>query len=341
MSERSLIVVTGPTASGKTSLAIEVAKKFNLEIINADSVQVYQDFNIGAAKPEKDQLLEVKHHLLSFVSPQTNYDAASFIKAAQEKILSLGDCVITGGTGLYIRSLLHGLVTTEKINIEAEESLKQKEIEFGLKDLSQKLYSWLKEIDSHTAESLKSNDLQRIRRALLVKLSTGKSLKELQENHSYQNNNYRALVICLLPEREQLYQNINLRVQEMLASGLIEEVRILKEKYSSTVKPFKSIGYKQVLAHLSGELNYQEMLQSIQQETRNFAKRQYTWWRNEPAKLSWQEIQLKNALIKPSNQLLPKSEIFDIISRYLSQETTYCDNLVWFLPVNFVLNTLQ
>lgn len=331
----SLVVVTGPTASGKTSLSIAIAKKFNLEIINADSVQVYQDFNIGAAKPSVNELSEVKHHLISFVSPEASYDAASFLADAKIEIAKLKNPLIAGGSGLYIRSLLHGLVMTEKISSEAIEILEKKENELGSVDLSKNLHSWLTQIDPHTASGLKTNDIQRIKRAILVKLSTEKSLSELQEKHRHQTLNYRTLVICLLPDREILYQRINQRVQEMLSAGLEDEVKSLMQKYDLRSKPFKSIGYKQMISHLQGSLSYQEMVESIQQETRNFAKRQYTWWKNQPANLSWQMVSLNSAGNTQGNQLLPKEAIFDSISAFLSRDTTYNVDKVWFLPVNF------
>lgn len=289
MSKKSIIVITGPTASGKTELAIDLAKEHSSEIINADSVQVYKGFDIGSAKPSEAELSEVPHHLFSYLEPEKEFNAGIFLNNAADLIETIqGTPIICGGTGLYIQTLLHGLL---KVENEAQGKRKLAELEQEAnKDLPSFLYQKLKELDPQTAESLLESNSQRIKRALVYYFSTGRSLAESQNEHAFSKKNYRAYVISLQPERELLYQRINERVLKMLEDGLISEVQELLESHARELRAFSSIGYREVLAYLDKELSYDEMLSSIQQHTRNLAKRQLTWWRNQPVKLGWQKI---------------------------------------------------
>ena len=299
----SLVVITGPTASGKTQLAISLAKQFDGEIINADSVQVYRDFSIGSWKPSEDELDAVPHHLVSSVSPEEEFNAGVFCNQAREIIQSLSAKnklpVIVGGTGLYIRALLCGLVEVEQPSdtaVAAVEEREQQILAEGKSDAEvvQALHEWLAELDPETAAGLHPSDSSRIRRALQVRLSAGESLAELQAAHGNAGDEFRALVITLLPDRSELYELIDRRVEQMLSLGLLEEVQALVTKYDQNARPFGAIGYRQVVEHLRGDYDHAEMVRLIQRDTRRFAKRQLTWWRNQPQALGW-SVYSKNA----------------------------------------------
>ena len=319
---KSLIAVSGPTGAGKSSLAIELARQFSGEVINADSVSVYKGFEVGASAVLPSEMNGVTHHLVGSLCPDEDFSAGSFAKIAGDII---SDCslrkkvpFIVGGTGLYLKALLNGILKLEKIPSEVLDSVQSKEDGAGDR-AAEVLYSWLTEVDPDSAEQLHPNDISRIRRALCVSLSTGNSISKLQNEHAYSELNYRALVIILNPDRDELYERINKRVEKMFAEGLVSEVKGLLESCSPGVKPLQSIGYRQVVSHLRGELSEVEAQSLIARDTRRFAKRQMTWWRNEPQKCGWTVIDEKTA------------DINRVIERFLSYQEPFNDDLVWYL----------
>lgn len=294
-----LLIVTGPTASGKTTLSLELAAEFRAEIIVADSVQVYRDFNIGSAKPADAEISGIPHHLMSKLLPEQRVNAGVFAKEAGLVISEIHargkQPLVVGGTGLYIRSLLCGLVPVGEPDSAVHEAFRQKIALLLAEGLSQEavseaLHEALAQIDSESASRIHPHDRVRIVRALEVVSSTGKSMTSLQQAHQHGSACYPALVIVLEWSREVLYRRINNRVDKMFEEGLVEEVQALLQRYPSSVQPFQSIGYRQVVEFLNGSLSKQEMIESIKTETRRFAKRQMTWWRNEPKKIFWEEV---------------------------------------------------
>lgn len=299
MTKPSVVVVTGPTASGKSSLAHLLAKQLSGAIINADSVQVYKDFNVGAAKASAEDQKEVPYHLLSCIHPSDEFDVGRFCALANKRIRECDSAghvpIVCGGTGLYICSLLCGLLETGSIDEASKEALGviEKKCPEGITS-SDYLHSLL---DEETRNSLHPNDSVRIRRALLVQLSEGISLRRRQVEHGFSERPYRALVLAILPPRQELYAAINKRVEEMFEEGLVAEVKSLLGKYPSNARAFRSIGYRQVVSYLNRELTYEKMVEEIKRDTRRFAKRQYTWWRNQPQRFGWNRLPCK--LLEP------------------------------------------
>ncbi len=280
MQKDKVIVICGPTASGKTALSIELAKKINGEIVSCDSMQIYKDMTIGTAKPDEDEKQGIKHYLMDFVSPDERYSVADFNKDAQnaiEEILSKNKVpIVVGGTGLYLDSLIYGI---EYKDIEFNEQYRKK-----LEDIAQNkgleyLYEQAKNIDPKAIEKISPNDKKRIMRILEIYKATGKTKTE-QELESRKNGiKYDYKVFAINMEREILYDRINRRVDIMIDKGLIEEVKNLKKKYKKFPTAMQGLGYKEVVKYLNGEYSKEEMIDTIKQETRRYAKRQLTWFR--------------------------------------------------------------
>ncbi len=276
-----VIVIAGPTASGKTALSIELAKKINGEIISSDSMQIYQDMNIGTAKVTPEEMQGIQHYLIDFVSPNERYSVSDFKKDSEkaiQTILAKGKVpIIAGGTGLYIDSLIYGIEYPEmKLDEEYRNALMvQAQTEEGL----HKLYAKASQIDSQAIQTISPNDKKRIIRILEVFKATGKNKTE-QEKLSRKNGvNYDFQVFAIDMEREKLYERINKRVDIMLEQGLVQEVKNLKEKYNCFPTAMQGLGYKEVVDYLEGKYSYEEMVDKIKQETRHYAKRQLTWFR--------------------------------------------------------------
>lgn len=271
-----IVIVAGPTASGKTSLSIKLAQDLKGEIINADSLQVYKENPIISAQPTKQEQKNIPHHLFSYVSGGEEYNVARWIDDSKEKIETLETPILVGGTGFYLKHLMFGLSPIPDIDIqtklEAEHLLKN----IGLKEF----YSALKELDPVTAADIDYNNARRVLRAYEVIRSTGKSISEWQkENIQYfPLSSFR--VIILNPEREILYQNCNKRFLEMIDLGVIDEVKnLLAKNYSSSSGIMKSHGIPELSKYLSGEWTLEEAIAKSQQVTRNYIKRQTTWFK--------------------------------------------------------------
>lgn len=273
-------VIGGPTASGKSRLAVELAKKINGEIISADSMQIYKDMNIGTAKVNEDEMQGIKHYLIDFVSPEERYSVSSFKKDAEnaiEEILKKGKTpIIVGGTGLYIDSLIYGIeFQDEEIDTKYRDELEKRAETEGL----EKLYEQAQKIDPEAMKKISPNDKKRIIRVLEIYHKTGKTKTE-QELESRKNEvKYDFKVFAITMDREKLYERIEKRVDQMIEQGLIEEVQGILKKYSNFPTAMQGLGYKEVVEFLEGKSTKEEMKEKIKKETRHYAKRQLTWFR--------------------------------------------------------------
>mgnify|MGYP001067965205 CR=1 FL=1 len=281
MSKPKVIVIGGPTASGKTSLSIELAKKINGEIISSDSMQIYKDMTIGTAKPTVEEMDGIPHHLLDFVSPDERYSVADFKRDAEsaiEEILSKKkNPIVVGGTGLYIDSLVYGI---EYPDIELDDEYRKKlmqEADTGEGLIN--LYNKAKKIDPEAIQKISPNDKKRITRILEVYNATGKTKTELEKISRINGVKYDYKVFAINMDREKLYDRINLRVDIMLEQGLIDEVENLVKKYSNFPTAMQGLGYKEVVEFLNKKISKEEMIDKIKQESRRYAKRQLTWFR--------------------------------------------------------------
>ena len=280
MSKPKIIVICGPTASGKTSLSIELAKKISGEIISADSMQIYKDMNIGTAKPTIEEMQGIKHYLLDFVSPDERYSVADYTKDAKkaiEEILKKGKTpIIVGGTGLYIDSLIYG-IEYQEIQFD-EKYRKELEIKADQNGL-QELFEEAKKIDPKAVEKISPNDKKRILRILEIYNATGKTKTEQNIESRQKEVEYDYHVYALNWDRQVLYDRINKRVDIMIQNGLIQEVKNVLKKYNKFPTAMQGLGYKEVVAYLNGEYTEEEMIEKIKMESRRYAKRQLTWFR--------------------------------------------------------------
>ena len=280
MHKEKVIVICGPTASGKTALSIELAKKINGEIVSCDSMQIYEDMDIGTAKPTVEEMEGIKHYLIGTVSPTKRYSVAEYkkeAKAAIREIIKKGKTpIVVGGTGLYVDSLIYEIEYPE-IKFD-EEYRKKLEIEVEEKGLD-KLYEKAQKIDPIAIEKISRSDKKRILRILEIYHATGKTKTWHEKESRKKEIEYDYYVYGLLWEREELYQRINKRCDIMIESGLIEEVKKLIKKYNEIPTAMQALGYKEVVEYLEKKLTKEEMIEKIKQETRRYAKRQMTWFR--------------------------------------------------------------
>lgn len=276
-----VIVIVGPTASGKTALSIELAKKIDGEIISCDSMQIYKDMNVGSAKPTIEEMQGIKHYMIDIAEPTERFSVAEYKKRSEEaieKILQKGKVpIIVGGTGLYANSLIYNIEYNEiMLDEEYRKNLmKIAETEVGLATLYEKARS----IDPVAMEKISSNDKKRIIRVLEIKHSTGKNKTELELESRKNEVKYEYKVFAINMPREILYDRINKRVDIMIENGLIDEVENIIEKYKEFPTAMQAIGYKEIVMYLKGELTKQEAIEKIKQESRRYAKRQITWFK--------------------------------------------------------------
>ncbi len=277
------VVIAGPTASGKTALAIELARIFDGEIISADSMQVYKYMDIGAGKPSKEQRAVVPHHLIDIVEPEEDYTAADFMRDADRAIKDIHDrgkrIFVAGGTGLYIRALLHGIIDGPAGDSALREAFIGEAAERGAGYLHERL----KSLDPEAAASIHPNNLRRVLRALEVTLLSKRLSSELKKEHGFSEARYDALLIGLHKDRQTLYADIDKRVDGMLATGLVHETSMLIDAgYSTNLKPMNGLGYKEAAGFLRGEYPLAEAVRLIKRNTRRYGKRQITWFKKEP-----------------------------------------------------------
>jgi tRNA dimethylallyltransferase len=275
-----LVVIVGPTAAGKTELALRLAQHFGGEIVSADSMQVYRHMDIGTAKPSPAERAQVRHHLLDRVDPDEPFDAARFMEDARAIVRDLArsgtPVFVVGGTGLYVRALLGGLVSALPADENLRAAYRRQLRSHGVSVL----YSELQNRDSRAAQRIHPNDAVRIIRALEVITLTGRSLLEAQARHNFSDHPYDSLKIGLALPRPVLFDRIERRTQEMVRAGWREETkRLLDMGYATELKPMQSLGYRHMIRHLHGEIDLEETVRRTVRDTRMYAKRQETWFR--------------------------------------------------------------
>ena len=279
---QSLLVIAGPSASGKTAAAIEVAHHFDGELVGADSVQVYRGFDIGSAKPTSRDLGDVTHHLLDVLDPDQDVDAVAYAKLADTAIRDIHDRgrlpIVVGGTGLWIRALVRGLVDVPPVDPVLRQRLEKTAASEG----APALHARLRQVDPISANAIHPNDTLRIVRALEVHEQTGRPLGALRAEHALGSPRYRAMLIVLDMDRERHGAVIEGRAKQMLEAGWIDEVRSLRARWGDHIRPFGSVGYRDVLAHVRDEIPLEETLRRVRKSTRVYARRQRTWFKNEP-----------------------------------------------------------
>lgn len=281
--KKPLIILTGPTAVGKTKASIGLAKAVGGEIISADSMQVYKHMDIGSAKIRAEEMEGVPHHLVDALEPDEEFHVVRFqqmAKKAMEGIYERGQIpIVVGGTGFYIQALLYDIDFTENnsdtgYREELEHLAEEKGAAF--------LHGMLKEIDEKAAGSIHKNNVKRVIRALEFHHQTGKKISEHNEEERQKSSPYRSAYFVLSDERARLYERIDMRVDQMIEEGLVEEVKGLKERgYTRGMVSMQGLGYKEILAYLDGEMSLDEAVYVIKRDTRHFAKRQITWFKRE------------------------------------------------------------
>ncbi len=297
-----VLAIGGPTASGKSALALALAEAIPVEIINYDSMQVYRGMDIGTAKADPAEQAAVPHHLLDIRDPDEAFSVGQFIplfRQAVDQIHARGRIpVAVGGTGLYLRGALGGLFEGPERDDRLREELRSREAaEPGV------LYRLLQEKDPETAARTREADLVRIVRALEVCELTGKPISRFQNEHAFEDRPFHAGIYCLNPEREQLYRWIEERVDRMMGDGLLNEVKALKDKgYGRELTAMKALGYRELMVHLDGEMGLEEAVVLIKRNTRRYAKRQLTWFRGEEG-VRWLEYSHRDQLPMLAKQI--------------------------------------
>ena len=282
MSLPLLVVILGPTASGKTALSLHVAEQLQGEIVSCDSVAVYRELEIGTAKPSKEERRRVPHHLIDIAGPEELVTAGDYSRLARQAISEIAARehlpIVVGGSGLYLRALLEGLFAGPPRSEELRIRLRERAMERG----TDYLHKLLRRIDPAAAQTIHANDVPKVVRALEVSISARAPMTGLWQQGRNELQGFRILRIGLNPNREALYQRINHRAHEMFSTGLLDETRMLIDQYGPSLWPLNSLGYKQAMQHLRGELSFEQAIVAAQQGHRNYAKRQMTWFRREP-----------------------------------------------------------
>ena len=323
MVQPRLIIICGPTCVEKTRVGIELAKKFNGEIVSADSQQVYKGLDIGTAKPTKENRKLIPHHLIDIVDPNKIFDAATFMEMADAAIINISSRgkqpFVVGGTGLYIKALCYGLSKAPGRDEAYRSSLMSLQKKYG----TPHLYKMLQDRDADAATSLKQNDTTRIVRALEVLHITGRSIREFHNSHGFGQPKYATLKIGLNIDRKLLYERIDERVDKMVAAGLIEEANELIQKYGADCQALKAVGYKEIVQSLpsgkrskvvqeevvqeeSGKRSkvvQEEIVQLIKRNTRRYAKRQLTWFKKDK-EIEWYNPAELDKIIDRANKFL-------------------------------------
>jgi tRNA dimethylallyltransferase len=282
-----IVIICGPTGVGKTAVAVELAQHFNGQIIGADSMQIYKHMDIGTAKPTAEEQAQVTHHMIDIIAPDESFDAAQYAEGARKIINELEQQFIlpfvVGGTGLYIKALLHGLFDNHVSEPQIRAKLKAEAETHGLDYLRRRLF----QLDPDTAKRLHPNDTYRIMRALEVVEASGKAISELHRKHDFAEQPFNALKIGLNMERALLYERINQRVDAMLSAGFRAEVKkLLKRGYTADLKAMTSIGYRHMVDTIQGRLSPAECARTLKRDHRRYAKRQLTWF-NADSEIIW------------------------------------------------------
>lgn len=278
------LVIAGPTGVGKTDLSIKLAKLIGADIISADSAQIYKGMNIGTAKINIEEMQGVKHHMLDVIEPIKKYNVGDYQKNVdnilKEKEKEKKNIIITGGTGLYISSITEGLSSLPTADSLLREELMKKDTD--------ELYNELKAIDPEAALDIHKNNRRRVERALEVFKLTGEKFSVLSKKN-IKGNNYSFLKVALERDRDILYERINLRVEIMIEKGLVKEVKELYEKYGENLKKINIIGYTQLIDYFNNNCTFEEAIENIKRDSRRYAKRQFTWFKNDPSYI-WYDL---------------------------------------------------
>ncbi|OGW51872.1 MAG: tRNA (adenosine(37)-N6)-dimethylallyltransferase MiaA [Nitrospirae bacterium RBG_19FT_COMBO_58_9] len=288
---KPVVVIVGPTAAGKSRVAVEVAKAFETEVLTADSRQVYRGMDVGTDKPVPEERQGVAHRLIDLVNPDESFNAGLYRRQALDEIERLyRDCrlpLVVGGAGLYVRTLLQGLCEAPPADPILRAALRQEAKEQGLDHL----YARLVAVDSAAAARLHPRDESKVIRALEVYQLSGRRMSEFQQEHGFAERPFSALIVGLNRDRDALYRRIEERIDWQLAHGLIEETKqLLAQGYQRDSSAMKGLGYRQVAEHLAGEYDAAEMVRRFKRDTRHFSKRQMTWFRKEPG-IQWLTIE--------------------------------------------------
>lgn len=315
MQKKPLVVLTGPTAVGKTELSINLAKQINGEIISADSVQVYRHMNIGSAKITKDEMQGVPHYLIDEFEPDDEFNIVVFQKLAKsymEDIYSRGKIpIIVGGTGFYIQALLYDIDFTETDNDpEYREELETLAEKMG----NAYLHDMLKLADPESAAIIHENNRKRVIRALEYYKQTGQKISDHNEEQSEKSSPYQAVYFVLNQKREILYERINKRVDQMMEQGLVDEVKSLQESgYGKDLVSMQGLGYKEIMDYLAGSCTLEEAVYTLKRDTRHFAKRQLTWFKREESVIwlnYWEFDHDKDKIMNEIIQILTQNGIY-------------------------------
>ena len=295
---KSLLVILGPTAVGKTKLSLKLAQKIDGEIISADSMQIYQDMDIGTAKVKSEIRKEIPHHMIDIITPEENFSVADF-KDKTEKIIENIHSrnhfpLLVGGTGLYIKALIQGFMLPDmEINQDLREDLRDKADKYGNKYI----HNILAEIDPKLAKKLHPNDIRRVIRGIEIYYQTGKTKSYYKYLQTQKPPRYQTLKIGLKRDRKKLYERINKRVDLMIEEGLVEEVKYLSNKYKLSETALQALGYKEIFNHLNDNYDLDEAIRLIKRNTRRFAKKQLTWFRRDDdihwfnlSNLNWNQV---------------------------------------------------
>lgn len=278
-----LIVIAGPTASGKTACAVALCRKIGGEVISADSMQIYRGMDVLTAMPTPQEMQGVPHHMLNFADPAEKFSAARYrdlAKAAVADVHARGvQPVLCGGTGLYINAVTRPMEFSEK----CDETLRRQLLQMAEEpDGRRKLHEMLRQIDPEAAQKLHENDVRRVTRAIEVYRLTGRTQSEQARLDAQREGDYRETLFCLRWPREELYRRIDLRVDQMLRAGLVEEVRALRKNEQEHPTALQAIGYKEIAAALDGRMSMEEAVSLVKQFSRNYAKKQMTWFQRDP-----------------------------------------------------------
>ncbi|MDF2533461.1 MAG: tRNA delta(2)-isopentenylpyrophosphate transferase [Clostridia bacterium] len=298
----NIVILVGPTAVGKTDVSIAAAKALNGEIISADSAQVYKYMDIGTAKISYSEMQGIKHHMIDEVTPDQSFSVAQFRDKADQYIHQITHKgklpIVTGGTGLYINSLLNNLDFTKSVG---DEDFRQRMQELADNKGNEYLHEMLKTIDEESYQRLHANDVRRVIRALEVYEYTGKTISHFQEESKKIPPRYHTAYVGLTMDRQKLYERINQRVDTMLEKGLIEEVKkLLNMGYSRDLVSMQALGYKEIVQYLEGEISLEEAVFILKRDSRHYAKRQLTWFRRDE-RIKWfdvDEYQERTILVK-------------------------------------------
>lgn len=286
-----LFILMGPTAVGKTSLSIKLAKDLDGEIISADSMQIYKYMDIGTAKVTKDEMDGVPHHMLDIIEPDQSFSVSNYKDMATEYIRDINNRnklpIVVGGTGLYINSLTYNL---NFASVPPDEAIRNRLEALGDQYGNEYIHRMLLEVDEESGQRISIKDRKRIIRALEIYEITGKTMTEYNKNFRSLNEDYDLAMVCLNMERSKLYENINKRVDIMIDNGLIDEVKhILSMGYHKDLVSLQGIGYKEIIQYLENQISFDDAVDGIKQGSRNYAKRQLTWFRRDN-RIKWVDV---------------------------------------------------